>query len=152
MPDNAKRHMLRHFIAALAYRGANVLGSAPASIAEFRPHPDVRSPLEILNHVNGVLTFAHSFLANCESTRPALADWAGEVARFFDVLEGLDASLAAGEPIREVSEERLLQGPLADAMLHLGQIGIFRRMAGSPVAAENYARADIVAGRIRRVT
>lgn len=42
--------------------------------------------------------------------------------------------------------------PVADAMLHLGQIGIFRRMAGSPVTSENYVFADVAAGRLRRVT
>jgi hypothetical protein len=152
MPNDPNRHMLRHFIAALAYRGANVLGAAPPSIADFRPHPAVRSPREILNHVNGVLTYAHSFLVEYDSTEPPLVEWTGEVKRFFDTLEQLDASIADEIPIRDVTEERLLQGPLADAMLHLGQIGIFRRMAGSPVAAENYVSADIVAGRLRRVT
>lgn len=152
MVDDAKRSLLRHFLAALAYRGANVLGSAPPAVAEFRPHPSVRNPREILNHINGVLTYAHSFLVPCDSTQPPLADWSTEVERFFDVLARLDASLAAGEALREVSEERLLQGPLADAMLHLGQIGIFRRMAGSPVASENYVFADVAAGHLRRVT
>lgn len=151
MADDTRRHMLRHFLAALAYRGTNVLGDAPDAVADFRPDPSVRSPREILNHVNGVLTYAHSFMASYDSTKPPLQEWSVEVERFFDVLERLDASLAAGEPIRGASEERLLQGPLADAMLHLGQIGIFRRMAGSPVAPENYVFADITAGQLRRV-
>jgi putative acetyltransferase len=34
-------------------------------------------------------------------------------------------------------------------MLHLGQIGIFRRMAGSPVEPENYLFADIQIGTLR---
>ncbi|MGE0610491.1 MAG: hypothetical protein AB7O62_25605 [Pirellulales bacterium] len=152
MLDKIKRDMLRHFIAALAYRGGNVLGAAPAAVADFRPHPTVRNAREILNHINGVLSYAHSFLVRYDSTQPSLEDWNTEVARFFDVLERLDESLAAGEPIRDVSEERLLQGPLADAMLHLGQIGTLRRMAGSPVTPENYVFADMVAGQIRRVT
>lgn len=150
--SDTKRSLLRHFLAALAYRGANVLGSAPENVGDFRPADSVRSPREILNHVNGVLTYAHSFLVPYDSTVLPHAEWDVEVARFFDVLERLDASLAAGETLREVSEEQLLQGPLADAMLHLGQIGIFRRMAGAPVAAENYLRTDIVVGQLRRAT
>ena len=73
-----------------------------------------------------------------------------EVARFFEVLKRLDDSLFVGDSLREVGEMQLLQGPFADAMLHLGQIGIFRRMAGSPVEPENYILADIKIGTLRK--
>jgi hypothetical protein len=148
--NQTKRHMLRHFLAALAYRGTNVLREMPAHIPQFRPSPLVRAPVEILNHLNGVLTYAHSFLVPYESTEPPLLEWRGEVERFYEILAKLDQSLAGPTPLRVVDEEDLLQGPFADAMLHLGQIGIFRRIAGSPVAAENYIFADITAGRLVR--
>jgi len=150
METETKRHMLRHFLAALAYRGRNILRNMPADIPQFRPSPSVRTPVEILNHLNGVLTYAHSFLVPYESTEPPLLDWRGEVARFYEILTELDQTLAGATPLRQVDEEDLLQGPFADAMLHLGQIGIFRRMAGSPVAAENYVFADMNAGRLVR--
>jgi hypothetical protein len=57
-----KRHILRHFLATLAYRGTNILRDMPAPIPQFRRSPSVRTPVEILNHLNGVLTYAHSFL------------------------------------------------------------------------------------------
>ena len=142
------RLALRHFLATLAYRGTNVLRDMPSDAALRRPHPAVRSPVEILNHINGVLTYAHSFFVHYDSTRPELADWPVEVERFFGVLRELDASLTTGPPHR-VSELQLLQGPFADAMLHLGQIGIFRRMAGSPVDPDNYVYARIEAGVLR---
>jgi hypothetical protein len=141
---------LRHFLATLAYRGTNVLREMPSSVATRRPHPAVRTPLEILNHINGVLTYAHSFFVPYDSTRPEIAEWSTEVERFFDVLRRLDDSLSAGPP-RGVSELQLLQGPFADAMLHLGQIGILRRMAGSPVEPENYLLAEIEAGVLRTI-
>ena len=150
MEIQTKRHMLRHFLAALAYRGANVLRDMPAHIPQLRPSPSVRNPLEILNHLNGVLTYAHSFLAPYESTEPPLLDWRGEVDRFYEILAKLDETLAGATPLRQVDEEDLLQGPLADAMLHLGQIGILRRMAGSPVAAENYVFAKVTVGHLAR--
>jgi hypothetical protein len=37
---------------------------------------------------------------------------------------------------------------VADALTHVGQIALLRRMAGAPVRGENYFRAEIVAGRI----
>ena len=150
MDKTTQRHMLRHFLSALAYRGANVLKNMPPEIADCRPSNAVRSPREILNHMRGVLTYAHSFMDPYESTVPPLMEWNNEISGFFAILTQLDNSLRDGVEIRGVSEEDLLQGPFADAMLHLGQIGIFRRMAGSPVAAENYVFADIEVGRHAR--
>jgi len=147
MPE--KREMLRHFLATLAYRGNNILRDMPESIASFRPSEAVRTPLEILNHVNGVLTYAHSHLIHYESTRLPISDWSTEVNRFFTILNSLDGSFRDGTRLNGTTEERVLQGPLADAMLHLGQIGIFRRMAGSPVTEENYIKADIELGDIK---
>jgi len=150
METDIKRHMLRHFLATLAYRGTNILRNMPADISHYRPSPLVRTPVEILNHLNGVLTYAHSFLVPYESTEPSLLEWQREVDRFYEILTKLDETLAGQTPLLEINEEDLLQGPFADAMLHLGQIGIFRRMAGSPVAAENYVFADVMAGRLVR--
>ena len=42
----------------------------------------------------------------------------------------------------------MFQGPIADALTHIGQIGMMRRMAGAPVRGENYFKADIAAGRV----
>ena len=38
---------------------------------------------------------------------------------------------------------RLLQGPLADVMTHVGQIALLRRLAGSPIPPENFYTAAI---------
>jgi hypothetical protein len=151
METTTKRYMLRHFLSALAYRGANVLRNMPLEIAEFRPSESVRSPREILNHMRGVLTYAHSLMVPYESTKPPILEWNAEVSGFFEILARLEESILNGTPIRDANEEDLLQGPFADAMLHLGQIGIFRRMAGSPVAGENYVVADIEVGRHARI-
>jgi hypothetical protein len=70
-----------------------------------------------------------------------------EVARFFTTLQAFDNFLASnGTP--GCSAEKLFQGSIADALTHVGRIAILRRMAGCPVPAENYFRADIVAGRV----
>jgi hypothetical protein len=46
------------------------------------------------------------------------------------------------------SAEKLFQGPVADALTHVGQIAMLRRMAGAPVRGENYHKAHIIAGRV----
>jgi hypothetical protein len=68
------------------------------------------------------------------------------VRRFFDGLAALDRAVAAGLP--DGAGEKLIQGPLADALTHVGQLAMLRGMAGAPVRPESYARAEIVAGRV----
>ena len=42
-----------------------------------------------------------------------------------------------------LSDEQLLQGPLADAMTHVGQLAMLRRLAGDPVPSENFIHAQV---------
>ena len=42
--------------------------------------------------------------------------------------------------------ERLLQGPVADALTHVGQLAMLRRLAGCPIRGENYYVAAIAVG------
>jgi hypothetical protein len=73
-------------------------------------------------------------------------DWDVEVRRFFAGLAALDRELA-GAPFR-ASVEKLVQGPLADALTHVGQLAMLRGMIGAAVRPESYARAEIVIGRV----
>ena len=72
---------------------------------------------------------------------------ATEVARFFEQLATLDREL---ETLVPGAAEPVIQGPLADALTHVGQLSMLRGMAGAPVRPESYARAEIVAGRTGR--
>ena len=142
-----KRALLRHTIATLAYRGEKCLREVPPSFAAYSASPGTRSPAEILAHIGDLLDWA-LWLCNGEHRWRTAAPlpWETEVARFFAGLEQLDLRLGADTPLG-CSEEALFQGPIADALTHVGQLAILRRMAGAPVRGENYFRAEIVAGR-----
>jgi hypothetical protein len=73
--------------------------------------------------------------------------WDHEVTRFFAALEAFDAFLGSDQPL-SLPVERLFQGPVADALTHTGQLTMLRRLAGSPIKAENYAKASIAAGTV----
>lgn len=142
------RMMLRHTVATVAYRGGKALRGAPPEFAEFRANDTVRTPAQILAHLGDLFDWALS-MAN---GKPAWHDseplpWDDEVARFFRTLESLDARLAAEQDLG-VTAEKLFQGPVADALTHIGQIAILRRIAASPIRGENYFKADIAAGRV----
>jgi hypothetical protein len=146
--DSEGRQLLRHTLATLAYRGGKAVRGAPDSFGAFHLAATSRTPVQILAHIGDLLDWALSLVRGKEAWKEsAPLAWPDEVSRFFDGLQRLDAQLAAQDP-QGASVEQVFQGPIADALTHVGQLTLLRRLAGSPVRGENYLRADIVAGRV----
>ena len=147
-PGHVARELLRHTVATVAYRGAKALRGVTPEFPEFRSGESTRTPLRILAHVNDLFDWA-LWLARGEhrwqDSTPQ--PWESEVRRFFDTLAHFDEYLASDRPLGN-PPERLFQGPVADALTHIGQIAMLRRLAGCPVRGENYFKADIVPGRV----
>jgi hypothetical protein len=144
------RHLLRHALATLAYRGGKAIRDVPAAAASFKAGPTTRTPAEILAHIGDLLDWALTQARGEEAWHNAAPRaWDQDVARFFDGLARLDAYLASDAPL-DASAERIFQGAIADALTHVGQIALLRRLAGAPVRGENYARAGIAVGRVGR--
>ncbi len=144
---SVKNELLRHFLAALAYRGTKAIKNAPDHFPDLEIGKGVASPRRILAHISGVLTYAHSFYKQYETTRFTMESWEREVSRFYEILKKLDKSFSKSIP-REVSAEQILQGPLSDAMTHIGQLCLLRRLTDSPIPPENFIFADIKKGRV----
>lgn len=138
-----KRHMLRHFLAALAYRTQKALRGAPVDFAEFKAGNDVRTPEELVRHMTSVLGYARTFFIGGEFRPEPLPTFRDEIARFHEMLEDLSNHLDAGTPLRGLTEEQLLQGQFSDAMTHAGQLAMLRRLCGDPVRSENFIHAAI---------
>jgi len=140
--------LLRHTLATLAYRGGKAVRGAPEGFGTFRAAPTTRTPLAILAHIGDLLDWALSLADGRHEWRDSSPrPWDDEVARFFASLAVLDLRLASGSPLG-CPPERLFQGPIADALTHVGQLTMLRRMAGAPVRGENYFKAEISAGRV----
>jgi hypothetical protein len=140
--------MLRHTVATLAYRAGKVLRDAPNGFGEFRQEPGSRSAAEVLAHMGDLMDWAVSIAEGQQAWKdsPPLP-WHAEVDRFFGGLARFDACVAAMDPSDPLGA-RLFQGPVADALTHVGQLAMMRRMAGAPIRGENYFKADITAGRV----
>jgi hypothetical protein len=140
--------LLRHTLATLAYRGGKAVRGAPASFADFSAAAGARTPGQILAHIGDVLDWALSLAEGQQRWNNSTPlPWEKEVERFFAALGKLDGYLSSDAPL-QVAPEKLFQGPIADALTHVGQINILRRLAGIPVRAENYFVAEITAGRL----
>lgn len=146
--QDPKTELLRHALATIAYRGGKALRGSPPEFATFRAAEGVRSPAEILAHIGDLFDWALSMARGKQAWHDSKPlPWAEEVTRFHHTLEVFDEYLASGQPIATASET-LLQGPVADALNHIGQLTILRRISGAPIRAENYAKAEITAGRL----
>ncbi len=148
MPSDPGRQLLRHAVATVAYRGGKALRGAPESFATFTLGDSPRTPANILAHMGDLFDWALSMARGEASWRDSqpLA-WNAEVARFFTSLKKFDDYLASPEPLHS-PPEGLFQGPIADALTHIGQLAMLRRLAGCPIKGENYFKAEIAAGRV----
>ena len=141
-----KRDFLRHTLATLAYRGGKAVRHAPAEFADFQGAG--RRPAQILAHVGDLLDWSLSMAQGKPKFVPSQPlTWEKEITRFFSALQRFDDYLDSAELVH-VPIEKLFQGPIADALTHVGQIAMLRRMAGVPISGENYFVADIVVGRV----
>jgi hypothetical protein len=144
----SERELFRHTIATLAYRGGKAIRGAPESFATFDGAG--KMPVNILAHIGDLLDWTLSMARGLQEWRSSEPQtWDEESQRFFLRLAELDALLASSEAI-QAPMERLFQGPIADALTHVGQIAMMRRMAGSPTRGENYYAAAIEVGRVGR--
>ncbi|MCC7180923.1 MAG: hypothetical protein IT177_21260 [Acidobacteria bacterium] len=147
MSDEA-RQILRHTVATLAYRAEKVLRDAPEGFAELRVSPSSRTALETLGHMCDLMGWGERMARGTyhwEAVPPGT--WAETVDRFFTMLGALDAALA-GKPAVTFTAEVIFQGPVADALTHVGQLAMMRGTVAAPVRPESYARADIAIGRV----
>ena len=126
------RQFLRHSVATVAYRGGKALRSAPDHFASFHIGDKTRTPAQILAHMGDLFDWALSIAQGRQAWHDSTPlPWNAEIERFFAALKKFDDYLASGEPLHG-SAEALFQGTVADALNHIGQIAMLRRLAGSP--------------------
>jgi hypothetical protein len=146
-PDSA-RQLLRHAVATAAYRASKALRGAPDHFGSFHIGDKTRTPAQILAHMGDLFDWALSIAQGQQTWHDSTPlRWSSEVERFFAAMKKFDDLLASNEPLHG-SAEGLFQAPVADALNHIGQIAMLRRLAGSPIKGENYYKSDIAAGRV----
>jgi len=147
---DAKREMLMHTLATLAYRTAKAVERAPARYPDYDAGEGTRTPIQIVRHMADLLRQTRSLFVPGEPIPdpPAGNRWQDAVDDLRDAVHTLARELPESEVrVRmdgvEVTPEQILQGPLSDAITHAGQLAYLRRLAGSPIPSENFMRADV---------
>jgi hypothetical protein len=143
-----KRELLRHAVATLAYRGGKAVRGAASEFSDFHPGPTTRAPGQILAHISDLLDWALSIAKGKQQWQDSKPlPWNQQVERFFTALRDFDTYLASTEELHATAE-KLFQGPVADALTHVGQLTMLRRLAGTPIRGENYFVAEIAVGQV----
>src|SRR5262245_51067977 len=143
-----QRALLRHAVATVAYRGGKAVANAPAAFAAFSAGETSRTPAQILAHIGDLFDWALGLAKGQYAWHDSTPlEWEQEVARFYATLQKFDDYLASDAPLL-APVERLFQGPVADALTHVGQLTLLRRLADAPIKGENYFKAEIAAGRM----
>jgi hypothetical protein len=146
-PTDTARAVVRHLAATLAYRAAKVLRDAPEGFDVASVGLSTRRPVQIVAHMADLMAWGLTMTRGKPVWKAGGSDsWKIEVQRFFDGLVALDSALATDVPSGSI--EKLIQGPLADALTHVGQLAMLRGMTGAPIRPESYAKAEIVSGRV----
>lgn len=149
MISDPTRDLLRHLVATIVFRGNVAVRDAPDDFAGFRVEGTVRTPGEILAHIGDLLQgSAYLLKGEMIQLNSLPLPWNEEVDRFFSAARELDSFLASDAPVR-IPIAKLTQGPIADALTHIGQIIILRRAAGAPVRTEGYFEAEIIPGEFK---
>ncbi|RED66143.1 hypothetical protein [Cohnella lupini] len=137
-------YFLRHYISTLKYRSSKAILNTPINYYNFDLGSGVRTPIEILKHMSDVIRYAQTVFDDRIQMVEEISTWDDEVNIFFKELSKLDELIeTTGIPQRERIIEQLIQGPLSDAMTHVGQLSMIRRMAGEPIPRENFIKAEI---------
>lgn len=142
--SNPKRDLMRHFLATLAYRTRKTIVAAPADFGTYDGAG--KPPSKILSHMGDLLSWSISWFSEPRWKPADPGTWDENVTRFFALLRELDTLLAGDAQPLCYNDDRMLQGPLADAMTHVGQLAMLRRMSGSPTKPENFAESAVEIG------
>ena len=149
LPDDpTTRRLIRHLLATLAYRTGKAVRLTDDAFATFKVDPGTRSPAEILAHMGDLMDWALCMAKGdrkWQNSKPL--PWDDEITRFFRSTQKLDDYFASGLPMG-IDPATILQGGMADALTHAGQLTLLRRLSGNRMKGENYSRADIQVGRV----
>jgi AcrR family transcriptional regulator len=146
--DPTTRLILRHLLATIAYRAARAVRDTPPAFGDYRQTPDSPSSADIVAHMGDLMEWLLRLVrGEWQWAEADTLPWEQEVARFFRTLKAVDDELAAGAPIKW-DPAKLIQGGLADALTHTGQLAMLRRLSGDQMQGESYARAEVVIGRV----
>ena len=142
------RDTMRKMLATLTFRTRRAFHDAPQGFEDFEAGMGVRTPHQILHHMNDCISMTNDGFRGREPSRLELLSFMESLEMFHMKMSQLDKTLQEVELSDDEKCLRLLQGPICDAMTHIGQLMMLRRLVGSSIPEANYYRSDIRNGQV----
>ena len=131
-----KRELLRHALATLAYRATRALEGDTRAFATFSGTGG-RQPAQILAHMGDLFDWALSMAkGNQQWHHSEPLPWAEAQEQLLCRRCRLSMTILPQTSRCMRPHERLFQAPIADALTHVGQLAMMRRLAGCPTAGK----------------
>lgn len=134
--------LVLHLIATIRYRFDHSISEIRDGYPQFSIGKGVRTPIEILHHMRGLIYYAEKIITGTQTEMGEMYNWDKEKKLFYQALDNLPDVLIKHE-ITDNQYQRIVQGPLTDAISHIGQLAMLSRLSGRPVPKQNYSKADI---------
>lgn len=142
------RNTMRRILATLAFRTRHAFKNAPQGFEDFAAGMDVRSPIRILHHMNECVSMTNDMLCGRKPARLDPMSFMETMETFHEKLSALDKTLVDVELPDDEKCLKLLHGPIMDAMTHVGQLMMLRRLMGSSIPGATYYRSEIKNGEV----
>ena len=133
--------ILRHNLATLAFRTTYALKDSGKDFADFSPG------YEILTHIMQMMHYVDLTLKDEKFYKIEVEDFDLAFKQLISNLKKLDTTIASLVSTDEAKIFILYQGPILDAMTHVGQLTMLRRLSGDPVKATKYYEAPVTIGK-----
>lgn len=133
---------VNHLLLTIEYRLKAATIHIDESFANLSIGQGVRTPLEILNHMVDLKRYSMYIISDQKFPITRGSDWVDNLSIYFKELHQLKAMVNA-LALDEQKAKRLIQGPLADTLTHIGQLAMISRLYGKPVAKQNYSKVSL---------
>lgn len=109
---------------------------------QFKPSPDCMSIHELIHHVWGLVNWVSIYVLDSSNTLPNGSEEFRDAAlkiihELRDAMNAMSDEELSSYKIEGRPFWNMINGPISDALTHVGQINSFRRLAGNPTPKAN---------------
>ena len=139
--------MMRRILTSTAYRMRDILRDMPTGFEDFEPGLDARTPLQILMHINVILSGVNEVFQGKPRNEVEDMSWPEALENFHVLSRKLDETIQSKMVCDEKTTIAMYQGPMCDMLTHVGQLALLRRLYGSPVQIDTiYYKIEMTDG------
>lgn len=135
---------LIHLIKTILYRYFIATGHADQHYGEFEIGKGVKCPNAIIHHMRDLVLESLQICktGKWDTQQAPVGDFETENKLFLTSTLSL-LEYSEKSPISEPTQKKLIQGPLSDALNHIGQLSMISRLQDKHVSGQNYSRVDL---------